>query len=225
MNPTKKFQWRNYRQAWILSYALLYFPWFFWLEQRTTTFHVISSPVDDMIPFCEYFIIPYLLWFVYVCGTILYFLFARPKKEFYRMTGYLFVGMSICLFICTIFPNGLMLRPEFDPGKNIFTKLIAALYTVDTATNVFPSIHVFASVGIHLAIAESPVSKQYRWLRPASFLLALSIILSTMFLKQHSIIDVIGGLILSALMYPIFYRRSEDVYSVNHRAKWEFNKN
>ena len=207
-----------------MLYVFLYFPWFFWLEKHVTHYQIIYSPLDDMIPFCEYFIVPYLLWFLYVAGTVVYFLFARPKKEFYRLTGFLFIGMSICLLICTIFPNGLLLRPVFDPDKNIFTRLISVLYTVDTSTNVFPSIHVFSSMGIYVAISKSPVSRKHKWLKPASFIMTASIILSTMFLKQHSVIDVIGGLLLGTIMYPFFYRRSEDVVSVGREIKWSFLK-
>lgn len=219
MKP-KKFDWRNYRQAFILLYGLVYLAWFFWLEQNITTFHVIHSPLDDLIPFCEYFIIPYLLWFGYVAAAFVYFLFFQPKKEFYRLSIYLFTGMTLFLIICTIWPNGLQLRPEYDPAKNIFTRLIAYLHQVDTATNVFPSIHVYNSAVVHICFSECDVSKRHKWVRPVSFLLSTSIILSTVFLKQHSVIDVVGGLVMAALLYPFFFRKEISANLTEGKTKW-----
>ena len=58
---------QKYKHAWVLLYAFLYLPWFFWLESRANLpYHVIHVWLDDKIPFVEYFIVPYLLWFVYV---------------------------------------------------------------------------------------------------------------------------------------------------------------
>ena len=112
--------------------------------------------------------------------------------------------------ICTIFPNGLDLRPELDPDKNIFTKLISVLYTADTNTNVFPSIHVFASIGAHTAISRTVFSKRFRFVKPTSAVLMVLIILSTMFLKQHSVIDVVGAIVLSFCMYGLVYFPARD---------------
>ena len=55
---------KDYRHAWVLLYGLIYMPWFVYLEGRTDVhYFLIHSPIDDYIPFIEYFIVPYLLWF------------------------------------------------------------------------------------------------------------------------------------------------------------------
>ena len=198
---------RKYKHAWVFLYGLIYFPWFFWLEQRHVSgYHLIYASLDRKIPFCEYFIIPYLLWFAYVVGTLLLFLFTQSKEEFYKLTGNLFVGMSVCLGICTLRPNIQVLRPVVDPDQNIFCWLVSMIYRADTPTNVFPSIHVYASIGVHIALVRSTYGKKYPIFRLASGLLMLSIILSTMFLKQHSVLDVMAATILSSGMYSLIYR-------------------
>ena len=54
---------------------LIYMPWFVYLEKRTDVRHyMIHSPIDNHIPFIEYFIIPYLLWFIFIAVTVAYFL-------------------------------------------------------------------------------------------------------------------------------------------------------
>lgn len=58
---------KKYKHAWVFSYALIYMPWFAYLEKHVTrNYHVIHSVFDDKIPFVEYFVVPYLLWFVFI---------------------------------------------------------------------------------------------------------------------------------------------------------------
>lgn len=66
---------KKYRHAWVLSYFLIYMPWFVYLEKRTNVRHyMIHSPIDNHIPFIEYFIVPYLVWFVILLkGVIQWF--------------------------------------------------------------------------------------------------------------------------------------------------------
>ena len=72
---------RKYRHAWILSYGLIYITWFMYLERTVRTqYHVMHVALDDYIPFNEYFIIPYLLWFAYVGVTIAYFFFTSKEE-------------------------------------------------------------------------------------------------------------------------------------------------
>ena len=76
---------KKYRHAWVLSYFLIYMPWFVYLEKRTDVRHyMIHSPIDNHIPFIEYFIIPYLLWFIFIAVTVAYFLI-KDKWGFYRL--------------------------------------------------------------------------------------------------------------------------------------------
>lgn len=75
------------------------------------------------------------------------------NKEFIRFALSLIIGMSVSMFICMIYPNGLTLRPDNIPD-NIFGKLVAVLYATDTTTNVFPSIHVYNSIAVHTALSK-----------------------------------------------------------------------
>ena len=195
----------KYRHAWVLSYGLIYLSWFSYLERTVTRgYHVMHIALDDYIPFCEYFIVPYLLWFLYVAVTIGYFMLTS-KEEFYRLCLFLFSGMTISLIICTFFHNGTDFRPAVDPNKNIFCAAVYALYHTDTPTNVFPSVHVFNSIGTHLAIIKSPALKKHRLVRAGSWILMISICLATVFLKQHSVVDGIGAIIMAYLICGVVY--------------------
>ncbi len=204
----------RYKHAWILCYGFVYLPWFLYLERTVTrNYHIIHTWIDDLIPFNEYFIIPYLLWFFYVAGAIAYFFF-KNKQDYYKMCALLFTGMTISLIICTIYHNGTDLRPMVDPDKNVFTWLVSRLHAADTSTNIFPSVHVFNSIVVHIAIARSSCFKNRPWIVRLSFLLAASICLSTVFLKQHSVVDGFGSVIMCYALYPLFYGEG---YAANKR--------
>lgn len=199
--------WKKYRHALVLLYGLIYMPWFIWLESRANLpYHVIHVRLDDVIPFSEVFIVPYLLWFVYVAAVFVYLFFQfDKKKEFYQYCIFLFTGMTLFLVVSTVYPNGHLLRPASFERHNIFTFAVQMLYRTDTATNIFPSIHVFNSIAAHVAVAKNRKLGGNIWIRGGSFLLMVSIILATMFLKQHSVLDVIAGTLLGVLMEQLVY--------------------
>ncbi len=189
-----------------LGYLVGYMAWFFYLEQTVTRHYtVIHMPLDDYIPFCELFIIPYYLWFLYIAVVVIYLLFF-DKKEYYRACAFLFTGMTVFLIVSTLWPNGQHLRPFTMPRDNIFTQLVAGLYRTDTPTNLWPSIHVFNSLGAHIAIMKSQKLADKKWLRTGSFLLCTSIILSTVFLKQHSVFDMITAFVMAFILYAVVYK-------------------
>jgi membrane-associated phospholipid phosphatase len=190
----------------LVLYGIIYLVWFHWLEVNVTkNYHVIHMAADDYIPFCEVFIIPYLLWFVYVSAVVVYFFFTS-KEDYYKTCVFLFTGMTIFLIISTIFPNGHHLRPYTFPRENIFTDMIRVLWKTDTPTNLWPSIHVYNSLGAHFAIVRSKAFENKKGVKTASLITAVSIIASTMLIKQHSVFDVLTAFVMAAVMYSIVYR-------------------
>lgn len=199
---------KKYKHAWPLLYIFIYAPWFMWLEGRNVTYTLLHTRFDDLIPFSEYFIIPYFIWFLYIPVIVLFFLF-KSKKEFYKLCQILFIGMSACLLICTLWPNAQPLRVDLSGHDNFFASIVSGLYKADTSTNVFPSIHAYNSIVCSMALLKSDLLKNKRWIKISSLILTTLICLSTMFLKQHSILDVIGAMVLAGIMYTFVYVFSE----------------
>ncbi len=199
--------WQQYRHAIpLILYGIIYMQWFAYLEKNVTShFRLIHFRPDDLIPFCEVFIIPYFLWFAYVAAVVLYFFF-KDKNDYFRACTFLFTGMTVFLIISTFWPNGHDLRPAVMPRDNIFTHLVAMLYRIDTPTNLWPSIHVYNSLGCHFAVMKSSRLEKKKGIRIGSLVLCSSIILSTMLIKQHSVFDVTTAFIMAAVMYGIVYR-------------------
>lgn len=212
--------WAKYNHIWTLLYGVIYLPWFMWLEKHVTTdFFVLHMPLDDRIPFCEYFIIPYYLWFLFVPLAMGY-VFFYSKEEYYKTCIYLFSGMTIFLLICTFWPNGLNLRQDISYRDNFCAKLVQGLYKTDTSTNVFPSLHVFNTLGCLVALYQSKGLKNRKGnlIKALATILGVFIILATMFLKQHSVWDVIGAFALAIILYVIVYVPKWNIMKTNRNT-------
>jgi len=194
-------------------YFLIYLPWFAWLEKTVgySPEYIIHVKIDDYIPFNEFFIIPYMLWFAFISIWVIYFFF-KDTKEFYQLTCFLFIGMTIFLIVSTLFPNGHQLRPTEFARDNIFVDMVKYLYQIDTPTNIAPSIHVYNTLCVWSAVQRSSYLKEHFSSRLKNItyiittILSISIILSTMFLKQHSFLDVITAFIMWGVIYRFVYR-------------------
>ncbi|MBP5152350.1 MAG: serine/threonine protein phosphatase [Lachnospiraceae bacterium] len=201
----------------VLIYMPIYLIWFCHLEKTVTSYRIIHTALDDKIPFLEVFIIPYLMWFGYVvaCVAVAFF---TDKDEYFKTLTFLITGMTIFLIVSTLWPNGHNLRPAVMPRDNFFTHLIAGLYRTDTPTNLWPSIHVYNSIGAHLCIVRCKWSSEKKWLKNTSLAICIAIIMSTMFIKQHSFFDVFMALIMSLVMAAIVYRETAFAFYKEHLA-------
>lgn len=181
-------------------YMVIYMPVFFWVESLSPAggFNIIHTAVDDMIPVVEIFIIPYILWLPYLCAGMI--AIAIRSRFLSRKTAYmLMTGMTLFVVISIVYPNALELRDAIPDRSNIFMDLINYLHAIDTPTDVFPSLHVYdalvVAAGLHLTFKDKKI------MLILSDILTVLIVLSTMFIKQHSIIDVIGAFVMFAVVF------------------------
>ena len=211
MSQKLKFYISKYKHAILLLYFLFYMPYFMFLNDYTPTredVNVIYCQLDEYIPFAEFFVLPYFIWFAYIAAGFV-FLILASREEFVRMCIFLYTGMTICLIIYTIFPNCQQLRIDYNAlgRSNVLIEAIRSLQGMDTPFNVFPSIHCLNSIGMHIAIVKSKKITKHRnivvW---ASFILMVLIVLSTVFVKQHSVLDVFGAIILCIPLYFLAYK-------------------
>lgn len=194
-----------FRYWWTLLYLPVYMIIFLLAEKLfTDNVNLIHMPIDDIIPFCEWFIIPYYLWFPFM-AILFVWLFFGDKPEYVRFVMFLYSGMTVFLIISYVYPNGLMLRPEVLPRDNIATRIVAYLYSTDTSTNVFPSIHVYNTLGVMIAAWRSRSVVPARWGKWLVEVFGVLIIASTVFLKQHSMWDVIGAFGFGLIFFVLYY--------------------
>lgn len=142
----------------------------------------------------------------YVALTVC-FLGGKDKDEADRLVKFLIAGMTIFIVISAVFPNGHHLRPTRFQRDNVFIDMIKMLYQADTSTNVLPSIHVYNSIAVMIAVRRSRCFANHNLIKAGMLGLGVSIICSTVLIKQHSMLDVLLAFLLSALMYSVCYRR------------------
>ncbi|NCC67463.1 MAG: phosphatase PAP2 family protein [Clostridia bacterium] len=207
-NMDKK--WKISKRQWILmAYLPIHIALFFIFEHvNYSHFTVIHCALDDMIPFCEWFIIPYLLWFPYMVAAGLYFL-RYDNKSFDNYALSLFTGFFIGIVYIAFNPTVQNLRPQdLQNGEgidNIAKWLVSYIYHADTNTGVFPSLHAVGAICVAVNVARAPKLKKKVWLQIASWLLCILILLATMFAKQHSALDVGAGLALEAVVLVVVF--------------------
>ncbi len=203
----KKLTLPQNRHIFLLLYWLLFGLVFWSMEaMHWRDYHPVASWIDALIPFCEWFLIPYFFWFIYIIGSMAYFFF-RDKSTFVKYMWYVIITYSITLIVYMVYPTSQNLRPEIV-NDSIFSKIIAGLYNFDTNTNVCPSLHVIGSFAVcfsalHCQKLKNPVIK-------VSYVVVnVLICLSTVFIKQHSIIDLFWGVVVSVVAYPFVFANNK----------------
>jgi len=181
--------------------------WFYVLEQTILRpEHYMYTPFDDLIPFVPGFVVPYVLWYLYVAGTAVFFFF-QSRDAFRRIAIYLSAGMCVACVVFTLLPNGQHLRP-YALGTDICSQLVMHLYQNDTPFNSAPSIHVIYSIGTTCAILtynRNAGRVRYAIISILTGITTVAICLSTLFIKQHSVIDFVGGVVVGVLLYFFIY--------------------
>jgi len=206
----------KYRHLFLLLFWPVYLTLFLLTEKYITPIHTVYCGLDDLIPFCEFFVIPYVLWYALLAFVSVYTLLFDVTyfKKFYV---FLSVTSIITFAIYILFPNMQNLRPTEFARDNIFVDIMKNLYKVDTNTNVCPSIHVIFSIGMLFALWNSKHFGSAAW-RTVSVIVTTLICIATVFLKQHSVIDIFVGILLSAAIFPFAFL---DLRGKNKKIKKE----
>lgn len=186
----------------LIYFFIAYMIGFMILENQDFSHMIITDTwIDQYIPFNEYFVIPYVLWFIFMVLGFAYFVFI-DQSGVKRTYFYLFLGMSLSLLIYALIPTGQNLRVQLY-NDNIFQCLVSFIYSVDSSTNVCPSIHVYNSVMMCVSLLKSRKIKQHTWLCFLIIVLAILICMSTVMIKQHAFMDIVWALVLAIVIYSI----------------------
>jgi len=186
----------EFRHVLLLLYWPAYLLSFILIERLcpAPVYHTVWCRLDDLIPFCEWFIFPYMSWHVSLLWMSLYTL-AYDIGAFKRFMWNLILTTVIAVATYVIWPNQQLLRPDLTTlgRENILTWAAGIIYTVDTNTNVCPSLHCIGGFAILFAAMDLPRFRTTGW--TAFFIVfALMICASTVFMKQHSIVDFFAAI-------------------------------
>ena len=190
--------------GWVGYFALYFITENFIPNERC---YVVHSPLDDIIPFCEIFVIPYVFWYVLIVISLGYFLLYNVDS-FKRLQTYIIITQIVAITIYILFPNRQDLRPEVFPRENFATWILGILYAFDTNTGVCPSLHVGYSLGIASTwLRERSVPK---WVRIAIAAWCGVICISVAFVKQHSVADIFAAIPMCLFAeWFVFFRKKK----------------
>jgi len=174
--------------GWVGYFALYFLTENLIPPERCTPVH---CRLDDLIPFCEVFVIPYVGWYLLIVVSLLYFALYNTEN-FRRLQKFIIVTQVVAVIIYIVYPTRQDLRPLEFPRDNFFTDIIGLLYSFDTNTGVCPSLHCAYSIGIASVWLKE---KSASW-KTKAFVVVFSVLvcLSTMFIKQHSAVDFFAAL-------------------------------
>ncbi len=171
---------------------------YFLLQFLPLEHHLVECALDERIPFVPVFVVPYILWYVYVPLPLVY-MSLTDRRRFARQAAALFPGIFLCLLIFILWPSRVALRPDLSGEGGLFNALCRIIYAHDKPLNVFPSMHCFEALTVHLTTFSGDVGKKHPALRTCSGVLMVLICLSTVFIKQHSVLDGLAGCALAVV--------------------------
>ena len=206
LTPRGIFKDKRFAHLKLLGGWIVYFALYFLTENLIPAerCHVIHCALDDVIKFDERWLIFYCAWYVWIVVSLLYFLL-YDLNSFKRLQTYFMIVQALAVIVYIVYPSVQLLRPESFERTNFLTALMAFIYKFDTPTGVCPSLHVAYSVGILTA-----------WLRRretgngAKLLLTLLCVLiciSTAFVKQHSVVDIIAAAPLCVAAHILLFSK------------------
>lgn len=172
----------------------------------------LTTKWDRQIPFEPWWSVIYLGCFLF--WAVNYILITRQGKEnWYKFATGDYLSRIIC-GICFILLPTTNVRPEVV-GDGLAQQLIRFVYFMDAPTNLFPSIHCLVSWLCFVGIRGKKGVP--RWYQVFSCIFAVAVFASTLFTKQHYIVDVIAGVILAEVCYYIgnhtkFYQKIMKVF-------------
>lgn len=162
--------------------------------------HLIHCALDDRIPNMAIFIYPYVSWFPYIVVCAALAIKNLDDRQFKKAVLVLTTGMNIFLFISYVWPTGLDFRESIVYDLHTLSgNLLKFVQTVDTPKSVFPSMHVYVTLVLQYTL-EMQKKLVPAWGIWVGRVLAVLIVLSTMFTKQHSAVDVTGAIVMFAVL-------------------------
>ncbi len=166
--------------------------------------HPVWCKLDDVFQFNEYFVIFYVFWYVLIVLSLGWFALYNTEG-FKNLSKYIIITQIVGMICYIVYPTRQDLRPETFENENFFTWVLSIIYSFDTNTGVCPSLHCAYSFGI--ASVWLKEKQAWGWWKVFVFVVVILICLSTMYVKQHSAVDVIAAIPVGILAEGIVFRK------------------
>lgn len=187
---------KDYIKNMLLVFGLNAF-FYFIVKKFIGSYHLISSPLDDKIPLIPLFIIFYSIWYPYLF-VVYYFIYKKDKDKFKRLINKSIICILIADLCFIIYPT-MVSRPPINSYNSLISLMLYITYTTDIPVNCFPSLHcIFAFLVMYAVTFDKNMNKLFRIIVG---IISPLIVLSTLFVKQHALVDVLGAITISWIIY------------------------
>lgn len=205
----------EFRHLKLLLYWPVYGLLFLFVERfyKVAAYYPMHCRLDDFIPFNEFFVIPYMFWFIFLIGISLYTLL-YDIEAFKKFMKFIIITYSVSILCYFIFPTCQELRPIRFERDNLFTRFLMGFYQFDTNTNVCPSIHVIGSLAVMFTAWHTKGLNTTGW-RTAFSITAFLICISTVFLKQHSVLDILAALPICVVAHYFCFKKQKNKQTID----------
>ena len=165
---------------------------------RTGAVHAPSLAVDRFLPLVPTWALVY--------GALYLFLILLPviviqQRDLIDRTVRSYLAVWIISFACFLLYPTIAPRPADVSGSGFAVWGLRFLYGADPPYNCFPSLHV-----AHSFVSALACSRVNRPLGRFALGCAALVAISTVFIKQHYVADVIAGILLAVTACAIFFR-------------------
>lgn len=160
--------------------------------------HVPRLPLDDLVPLRPTWALVY--------GALYLFLIVLPvlavrQDDHIRRTVWAYLTVWVLAYVCFLAYPTLAPRPPAVMGEGFGLWGLRLLYSADPPYNCFPSLHV-----AHSFVSALTCYRLHRRMGVALVIAALLVGVSTLYTKQHYVLDVVAGILLACVAYAIFLR-------------------
>lgn len=196
MKKTEQWGKKYYRVLFIVGFLIFLKMTYLFLQQFRPEGKMLMTFFDQIIPFTSFFVLFYVLYYPFIVLPL--FLNVKRKSHFFRTLGAMFF-ITTSSFVMYILFQTSMIRPDIVI-TSIFDKMVQFIYLMDKPLNLFPSLHVSLTTAAFLSLRKTDKKKSGYFLP-----IALGIIVSTVLIKQHVVLDVLAGIVWGGVSYLLFF--------------------
>lgn len=194
---------KEHKEIYLFIFYFLFIALFGLIQKfnNPTSAQLMTWPIDYLMPYSQYFIIPYAIWWPLVPAALIFFYF-RDIPSFKALCFQMLIVCYLTLIIYIVYPSYLDLRQPIHE-TDICLQMLSWLRSIDPPRNVFPSLHVSETMSICFVTYKSKDQLLTKFVKGIIYFIGFMIIISTVFIDQHSLADIIFAILLSVVFYVI----------------------